>query len=87
MVDAYTARIAARHGLIEPEADYEQLRGLFQLNLPADAKLFNEFHALLVRVGKYYCRPKPKCSPSPSEGQGEDCPLEKLPHTLDPEHF
>lgn len=87
VVDAYTARIAARHGLIEPGADYEQIRELFQSNLPADAKLFNEFHALLVRVGKLYCRPKPKCSPSPSEGRGEDCPLEKLPHTLDPEPF
>jgi len=95
VVDAYTARIAARHGLIEPGADYEQLRDLFQSNLPPDTKLFNEYHALLVRVGKDYCRPKAKCSPSPSEsqtpsnrgGRGEDCPLNKLPHTLDVEHF
>ncbi len=78
VVDAYTARIAARHELIEPGADYEQLRELFQSNLPEDMQLFNEYHALLVRTGKQYCRPSPKCS---------GCPLEKLPHTLEFEGF
>ena len=74
VVDAYTARAAIRHGLIEPDADYEQLRDLFQSNLPWDVQLFNEFHALLVRLGKDFCRPKARCS---------GCPLEKLPHPLD----
>ncbi len=55
VVDAYTARIAFRHQLIEPDADYEQLRELFQSNLPQDIQLFNEYHALLVRVGKEFC--------------------------------
>ncbi|MBN1392098.1 MAG: endonuclease III domain-containing protein [Sedimentisphaerales bacterium] len=74
VVDAYTARVAVRHGLIEPEADYEQLRDLFQSNLPQDVQLFNEFHALLVRLGKDFCRPKAQCPA---------CPLEKLPHNID----
>jgi len=74
VVDAYTARVAVRHGLIEPGADYEQLRELFQLNLPEDVQLFNEYHALLVRVGKEFCRPKARCP---------GCPLEKLPHTVE----
>ncbi len=78
VIDAYTARIACRHGLIQPGADYEQLRELFQSNLPQDSQLFNEYHALLVRLGKEFCRPKAKCSA---------CPLEKLPHTLDIEYF
>jgi len=78
VIDAYTARIAVRHGLIQPGADYEQLRELFQSNLPQDSQLFNEYHALLVRLGKKFCRPKAKCSA---------CPLEKLPHTLDTEYF
>ena len=78
VVDAYTARIAFRHQLIEPDADYERLRELFQSNLPQDTKLFNEYHALLVRVGKEFCRPKARCP---------GCPLEKLPHTLDIEYF
>jgi len=74
VVDAYTARVAIRHGLIEPEADYEQLRELFQSNLPEDAQLFNEYHALLVKVGKEFCRPKARCA---------GCPLEKLPHIVE----
>jgi len=74
VVDAYTARVAVRHGLIEPDADYEQLRELFQSNLPQDVQLFNEYHALLVRVGKEFCKPNAEC---------RCCPLKKLPHTLD----
>jgi endonuclease-3 related protein len=73
VVDAYTARVAVRHGLIEPDVDYEQLRDLFQSNLPQDPRLFNEYHALLVRLGKEFCRPNAKCP---------TCPLEKLPHCL-----
>jgi endonuclease-3 related protein len=78
VVDAYTARIVSRHRLIGPDADYEQLRELFESSLPADTQLFNEYHALLVRVGKEFCRPKARC---------HGCPLEKLPHTLDVEYF
>lgn len=78
VVDAYTARIAVRHRLIEPGADYEQLRELFQSNLPEDVRLFNEYHALLVRVGKEFCKPQPRCA---------GCPLEKLPHTTDIEYI
>jgi len=73
VVDAYTARIAFRHGLIEQDADYEQLRELFQSNLLQDTQLFNEYHALLVRVGKEFCKPKANCPP---------CPLGKLPHSV-----
>ncbi|MHC4501002.1 MAG: endonuclease III domain-containing protein [Planctomycetota bacterium] len=74
VVDTYTARVTVRHGLIEAEADYEQLRELFESNLPCDVRLYNEYHALLVRVGKEFCRPKPRCG---------GCPLERLPHTVD----
>ncbi|MFZ2147458.1 MAG: endonuclease III domain-containing protein [Sedimentisphaerales bacterium] len=74
VVDAYTARIVFRHGLIGPDADYEQLRELFESSLPQDIQLFNEYHALLVRLGKEFCRPKARCP---------RCPLGKLPHSLD----
>ncbi len=74
VVDAYTARITARHGLIEPPFDYHQLQELFTSNLAPDVKYFNEYHALLVQIGKNFCKPKAKCS---------GCPLEKLPHTLE----
>jgi endonuclease-3 related protein len=78
VVDAYTARITLRHELIEPGADYEQLRELFQSNLPEGVPFFNEYHALLVRAGKEFCKTKASCS---------GCPLEELPHTLDIEYF
>lgn len=71
VVDAYTYRVAVRHGLISPPTDYEELQAVFEDHLPADAALFNEYHALLVAVGKSYCRPRAKC---------EGCPLEGFPH-------
>jgi len=71
VIDAYTARVLCRHHLIELGADYSQLQDLFQSNLPQDVKLFNEYHALLVRTGKDFCKPTAKCP---------GCPLEKLPH-------
>ena len=74
VVDTYTARIAVRHGLVEPDINYEQLQYLFESNLESDVRLFNEFHALLVRVGKDFCKPKPRC---------EACPLNSLPHTIE----
>lgn len=70
VVDAYTARILSRHGIIDSCCDYEQLRETMESALPQDRSLFNEYHALLVKLGKDYCRSKPKC---------EDCPLNKLP--------
>ncbi len=78
VVDAYTARVVFRHELIASDADYEQLRELFESSLPTDTQLFNEYHALLVKVGKEFCRPKARCP---------GCPLEKLPHTIDVEYF
>ena len=78
VIDAYTARITMRHKLVDPGADYEQLRELFESNLTEDVQLFNEYHALLVRAGKEFCRPKAKCP---------GCPLEELPHTLDIEYY
>jgi endonuclease-3 related protein len=74
VVDAYTARVAVRHHLTEPHADYDQLQQIFQYNIKEDLQLFNEFHALLVKLGKNFCKTKPLCT---------SCPLEHLPHTID----
>jgi endonuclease-3 related protein len=41
---------------------YGAYQHLFMSNLPADAQLFNEYHALLVRLGKDFCRKKPVCA-------------------------
>jgi len=66
VVDAYTRRILARHGLIQQEAAYEAIKALFERSLPAEASLFNEYHALLVRLGKEHCRPQPRCTDCPA---------------------
>ncbi len=71
VVDAYTARILYRHHLIDSSADYDEIKELFESNLPEDVQLFNEYHALLVNVGKNHCRPKARC---------EGCPLERFDH-------
>ena len=73
VVDAYTARVCARHQLISEDADYHQIQETFESNLPSDTQLFNEYHALIVNLGKNYCKPTPKC---------EECPLNPLPHRV-----
>jgi endonuclease-3 related protein len=73
VVDAYTARVCARHHLIDEGADYHSIQETFESNLPCDIQLFNEFHALIVNLGKNYCKPTPKC---------DICPLNALPHTV-----
>ncbi|MFQ5847378.1 MAG: endonuclease III domain-containing protein [Candidatus Methylomirabilales bacterium] len=65
VVDAYTTRICARHRLISPRAPYQEVQDLFMNHLPRDARLYNEFHALLVAIGKTYCRSTPQCDTCP----------------------
>lgn len=68
VIDAYTHRILNRHGLAPEEADYHSLQKRFMDELPSDPRLFNEFHALLVRLGKEFCKKStPLC---------QGCPLE-----------
>jgi endonuclease III related protein len=66
VVDAYTKRILTRHGLLKDDAQYDQVQDLFMKNLDSEVELFNEYHALLVRVGKEFCaKKKPKCEMCP----------------------
>lgn len=66
VVDAYTKRVLSRHGLINEDADYEEMQSLFMSNLKKDERLFNEFHALIVELGKSVCKSrKPLCSMCP----------------------
>jgi endonuclease-3 related protein len=58
VVDAYTARICNRHLLVPEDVEYEELQSIFEDALPRSADLYNEYHALLVRVGKNWCRKK-----------------------------
>jgi len=67
VVDAYTHRVLSRHGWIGFDADYYQIKEYFEGQLEPDVQLFNEYHALLVRVGHLHCRRRPKCSGCPLE--------------------
>ncbi len=69
VVDAYTRRILSRHGIVSEDASYEEIQALFMSHLPHEEKLFNEYHALLVRLGKEVCRNKPVCAPCPLKDQ------------------
>jgi endonuclease-3 related protein len=66
VVDAYTRRIFHRHGIADRDLDYHDLQAGIMGALPRDVELFNEFHALIVRVGKEHCGREPHC---------EGCPL------------
>jgi endonuclease-3 related protein len=71
VVDAYTKRILSRHGLISENASYEEIQKLFMDHLTCKEKLFNEYHALLVHLGKTLCKKKPKC---------DACPIKSIAH-------
>jgi endonuclease-3 related protein len=65
VIDTYTYRILVRHGIIQEEAGYDEIQSLFMDNLPHDVQFFKEFHALIVKTGKLYCKKKPLCTTCP----------------------
>ena len=65
VADGYARRVLARHRLVPPGIPYEPLRAFLEDHLPRDPALFNEYHALLVAVGKAYCRNVPRCGECP----------------------
>ena len=67
VIDAYTKRICERLQLTD-DLNYEPLKRFFENSIPEDVEVYKEFHALLVELGKNYCKTKPVC---------KDCPLNK----------
>ena len=65
VIDAYTRRLFGRLGLLDAGLGYELLRARFERELPTDAGLFNEYHALIVQHAKTVCRSKPRCGGCP----------------------
>ena len=70
VIDAYTKRIVHRLGITDLDK-YEDLKKYFEDHLPNDLELYQEFHALIVELGKNYCKTKPNCPPCPLE---KECP-------------
>jgi endonuclease-3 related protein len=61
VIDTYTRRIINRLGLAPENNGYDAYQTLFTGNLPQNTQLFNEYHALLVRLGKEACKKQPVC--------------------------
>ncbi len=68
VVDAYTKRIFSRHGFFPEGWRYNEIQSLFMGSLPKDVDVYNEYHALIVRLAKVHCKKRPIC---------HQCPLEK----------
>ncbi len=68
VIDAYTRRMMERHGWASPRLPYDALAARFTASLPRDTTLFNEYHALIVALGKHHCRPTPRCTGCPLQG-------------------
>lgn len=62
VVDVYTRRVLARHGLCDTELPYETIRAWLEERLLASQAVHEEFHALCVRVGSQHCKPTPRCA-------------------------
>jgi endonuclease III related protein len=78
VVDEYLRRVAIRHGLAPESAKYDALAQVAWSAFASErgqarVRHANEFHALIVMVGKERCGPKPKCA---------GCPLACFPALL-----
>ncbi len=70
VIDAYTKRVLSRHGVMDYDKSYNEFQALFHSSLKKDLKLWNEYHALFVKLGKTFCKKqKPSC---------DECPLQDL---------
>lgn len=75
VVDEYLRRVTTRHALVDEKAKYAEVQSLAEQAFATDrarekpeelARHYNEFHALIVQIGKLHCRRTPLC---------EGCPL------------
>lgn len=61
VVDRYTRRLLTRLG-INPPSGYRALQKFLEDKLPKETELYKEYHALIVRHNKSFCRSSPSCS-------------------------
>ncbi len=65
VVDAYTKRIFSRLGILNNNLGYDDVKRYFEDNLSKNIELYNEYHALIVMLGKNYCKTRPICDQCP----------------------
>ncbi len=65
VIDAYTARIFSRLGMLERQSAYADTQAFFHARLPRSIPIFQEFHALIVAHAKRFCRSRPLCPGCP----------------------
>jgi endonuclease III related protein len=65
VIDAYTKRLFSRLGILAADLGYGAFQDAFISRLPLDARLFNEYHALIVKICKLHCSAKPVCGGCP----------------------
>lgn len=65
VIDSYKKRVLSRHNIMEHDATNDSFQELFHSNLKREVRLFNEYHALFVRLAKEHCRTKPRCDGCP----------------------
>lgn len=68
VIDAYTKRVLSRHGVLPLEKSYDEFQALFTRLLSPDVPLYNQYHAMFVRVGNRFCRATPRCDLCPLNG-------------------
>lgn len=67
VIDKYTYRILTRHGLIPGKTTYQEMQKLMEDSIEKNHEIYNEFHALIVKVGKEHCKKTPQCTGCPLE--------------------
>ena len=62
VIDSYTRRVLERWGVHPDKPAYDAYQRIFHDNLPRDARLYNEYHALFDRHAKELCKTRPACA-------------------------
>lgn len=71
VIDAYTQRIFKRAGIVAEQTSYSKLQKFIEekikknIRFYKDVNFYKEFHALIVLLGKIYCRSNPLCETCP----------------------
>ncbi len=68
VIDAYTKRIMKRVCGMKSEMDYDTLQRMISDAIPGSLRLYKDFHAQFVELGKRHCKSVPLCHGCPLTG-------------------